>query len=175
MCVVGEIFFVDIFFIDYKIQFWGDIFLDVEKEVLCFDGYVCLNVEKFFNKYWFMVSFEGDKNDLVINYDVLKFYDDELLFFGIFLLKEFVKVYLCLLMLLLFCKDCCLLDVFKGVVKYLEDKDQFIYGDFIVVLVDVFVGNKIFFKNMDGSVEVEGKFIFGDGLKYVSVDVVGCF
>ena len=170
---VGEILPADTFFIDHKTQFRGDILLDAEKEALRFDGYARLNAEKLPNKYWFTVSFEGDKNDLVINYDVPKSYDDEPLFSGIFLSKEFAKVYPRLLTPLLFRKDRRLLDVSKGVVKYLEDKDQFIYGDSTVVLADAFVGNKILFKNTDGSVEAEGKFTLGDGLKYVSVDAAG--
>ncbi len=170
---VGEISPSDTFFIDHKTQFRGDILLDAEKEALQFDGYARLNAENLPYKYWFTVNFEGDKNDLVIDYDVPKSYDEELLFSGLFLSKEFAKIYPRLLTPLLFRKDRRLLDVSTGVVKYLEDKDQFVFGDSTVVLADGIVGNKMVFKNSDGSVDAEGKFNLGSGLKYVSVDAAG--
>ncbi|MEL6659912.1 MAG: hypothetical protein AAFP77_17505 [Bacteroidota bacterium] len=170
---VGEILPSDTFFIDHKTQFRGDILLDAEEKALTFDGYARFNVENLPNKYWFTVNFKGDKNDLVIDYDVPKSYDDEPLFSGLFLSREFSRIYPRLVTPLLYRKDRRILDVSTGVIKYLEDKDQLVYGDSSIVLGESLVGNKMLFKNSDGSVEAEGKFVLGSELKYVSIEAAG--
>ncbi|MEL7221276.1 MAG: hypothetical protein AAGJ93_08155, partial [Bacteroidota bacterium] len=71
----GEIEPSDTFFIDHKTLFRGEISLDAESEGLSFNGFAKIDAENLPHKYWFSVAFEGDKNDLVINYDIPKSYD----------------------------------------------------------------------------------------------------
>ncbi|WP_367389941.1 hypothetical protein [Lewinella sp. LCG006] len=169
----GEIQPTDTFFIDHKTQFRGTISLDAEEKSLRFDGYARFNAENLPNKYWFTVSFAGDKNDLVIDYDVPNSYENEPLFSGLFLSKEFSRVYPRIITPLYFRKDRKILDLSTGVIKYLEDKDQFILGDSAIILGNEIVGNKMLFKNVDGSVEAEGKFTLGSELRYMQVDAAG--
>jgi len=169
----GEIEPADTFYIDNKTQLRGTISLDAGSKSLNFNGFARIVAENLPNKYWFTVSFEGDKNDLVINYDVPKSYDSEPLFTGLFLSKEFGTIYPRILTPLLFRKDRPMLSLSKGVFRYLKDKDQFVFGDSSVVVRNERVGNKMLFKNSDGSAEFEGKFTLGSELKYVSVDAAG--
>ena len=170
----GEIEPSDTFFIDNKTLFRGTISLKGQSKSLHFDGFARINAELLPQKTWFTVPFQGDKNDLVINYDVPNSYEtSEPLFTGIFLSKEYGYVYPRALAPLNFRKDRQLLPLSKGVFRYLEDKDQFVFGDSSVVIQNELVGNKMIFKNRNGSVEAEGKFNLGSGLKYVSVDAAG--
>ena len=169
----GEIEPTDTFFIDHKTLFRGTISLDAESKGLQFDGFARIDAELLPKKSWFTVSFQGDKNDLVIDYDIPNSYDSEPLFTGLFLSKEYTYVYPRVLSTLHFRKDRQLLPLSSGVFRYLEDMDQFVFGDSSVVLRNELVGNKMIFKNKDGSVEAEGKFNLGSGLKYVSVDAAG--
>lgn len=169
----GEIEPKDTFFIDHKTLFRGTISLKGQSKSLKFDGFAKINAELLPHKTWFTVSFEGDKNDLIIDYDVPKSYDSEPLFTGIFLSKEYAYIYPRALATLNFRKDRQLLPLSTGVFRYLEDKDQFIFGDSSIVVGNEMVGNKMIFKNRDGSVEAEGKFNLGSGLKYVSVEAAG--
>lgn len=169
----GEIEPTDTFFIDHKTLFRGTISLNAKSKNLKFDGFAKIDAELLPGERWFTVSFEGDKNDLVINYDVPKSYDSEPLFTGLFLSKEYAYIYPRALSTLHFRKDRQILPLSKGVFRYLEDKDQFVFGDSSVVIKNELVGNKMIFKNKDGSVEAEGKFNLGSELKYVSVEAAG--
>jgi hypothetical protein len=169
----GEIEPSDTFYIDHKTQFRGVISLDAESESLRFNGFAKINAENLPNKYWFSVAFEGDKNDLVINYDIPKSYDSEPLYTGIFLSREFSKIYPRIMTPLLFRKDRQIFPVTKGVFRYLEDKDHFVFGDSSIVLANQLVGNKMDFDNNDRSVEAEGKFNLGQELNYIKVDAAG--
>lgn len=169
----GEIEPTDTFYIDHKTQYRGTISLSAENRALKFDGFARFTTENLPNPYWFTVSFEGDKNNLVINYDVPKSYDNEPLFSGLFLSKEFGRVYPRIIAPLLFRKDRPLLDLSKGVIRYVSDKDQLVLGDSSIVLRNDLVGNQMIFNNSDRKVAAEGKFTLGSGLKYVSVDAAG--
>jgi hypothetical protein len=169
----GEVTEADTFYIDNKTEFQGKISLDAEEKSLQFDGYARFTAENLPNKYWFAVSFAGDKNDLVINYDVPNSYENEPLFSGLFLSKEFSKVYPRIITPLYFRKDRRILDLSKGVINYIESKDQFILGDSSIVLGGDIVGNKMLFDNKDGSVEAEGRFTLGSELRYMTVVAAG--
>ena len=169
----GEIGASDTFFIDHKTQFQGTISLNAESATLKFDGFARINAENLPQRPWFTVSFEGDKNDLVINYDIPKGYEGEPLFAGIFLSKEFGTVYPRALGSLLFRKDRPILPVNKGVFRYDEDRDEFIFGDSSIVIRDELKGNRMIFQNKDGSVKGAGRLNLGSELKYVRVDAAG--
>ncbi len=169
----GEIDPTDTFYIDHKTIFRGTISLNAESATLKFDGFARLQAENLPQRPWFTVSFEGDKNDLIINYDIPNAYEGDPLYAGIFLSKEFGTVYPRALGPLLFRKDRQLLPVTKGVFFYDEDRDEFIFGDSSVVIREELRGNRMVFKNRDGSVEGEGRLNLGSELKYVELHAAG--
>lgn len=169
----GEIEPTDTFFIDHKTQFRGTISLNAESAALKFDGFARIVAENLPRKTWFTVSFEGDKNDLRIKYDIPKSYDGEPLFTGIFLSKEFSTIYPRIMSTLQYRKDRRIFPVTKGVFDYDPKTDEFIFGDSSIMVRQEIVGNRMVFKNRDGSVEAEGKFNLGEELKYVNIDAAG--
>ncbi len=169
---VGEVKPETGFYIDHKTEFYGTISLSAETKNLKFDGFARLTADKLPKPYWFNVSSEGDKQDLAIRYDSPKSEEGEPLETGLFLSKERAQIYPRVMMPLHFRKD---REIFpaKGVFKYLENKDQFIFGDSARVLTNDIRGNQFLFKNADASVEAEGRFFLGSGLKYVKIDAAG--
>lgn len=160
------------FYIDHKTQFQGRITLNAEEKNLQFDGFARLDADKLPRPNWFTISSEGDKKDLAISYDIPKSFDGEPLRTGLFLSKENARIYPRVMAPLHFRKDRPIFDA-KGYFKYNQETDRFIFGDSLKVLRDELVGNEFIFKNADGSVEAEGKFNIGSGLKYVKVDAAG--
>ncbi|MCB0638571.1 MAG: hypothetical protein KDC54_18200, partial [Lewinella sp.] len=163
----------DEFFIDHKTRFRGTMSLNAESPSLKFDGFALVDAENLAEKTWFTVSFEGDKNDLVINYDVPKSYDGEPLYTGLYLSREFAQPYPRLFTPLMFRKDRQLFPVWKGVFRYDEDRDEFIFGDSTAVIANQEVGNRMVFRNRDRQVDFTGTFDLSSGLKYVNVAAAG--
>jgi hypothetical protein len=168
----GQVSAKDTFYIDHKTRFQGKINLNAESRNLQFDGFARLEAENLPHKYWFTVSSEGDKKDLAIRFDSPLSYEGAPLETGLFLSKEFARVYPRALMPTYFRKDRPILPV-KGVFKYDETKDEFIFGDSSKVIRNDLKGNVFVFKNKDGSAYAEGKFQLGSGLKYVKIDAAG--
>lgn len=168
----GEVTPADDFYIDHKTEFRGTISLNAESKNLKFDGFARLDADKLPGRNWFTISSEGDKNDLVIKFGNPKNYDGIPLQTGLFLSKERAEIYPSVMMPLKFRKDRAIFPV-KGVFKYNQPTDHFIFGDSSVVIRDELRGNKFTYKNADGSVEAQGKFSLGSGLKYISIDAAG--
>ncbi|MCB0588362.1 MAG: hypothetical protein KDD06_23925 [Phaeodactylibacter sp.] len=168
----GEVTPEDNFYIDHKTEFRGRISLEAESKNLSFEGFARLESEKLPHRFWFTVSSKADKNNLVINYDEPKNYDGEPLATGFFLSKETAEVYPRVMMPLFFRKDRPILPV-KGVFRYDQEKDQFIFGDSLKVIGGNMRGNQLVFRNRDGKLEGEGAFLMGSGLNYVKVDAAG--
>ncbi len=160
------------FYIDHKTEFQGKITLNAQSKNLQFDGFARLDADKLPNKYWFTVSSEGDKKDLAIAFDEPKSFDGEPLETGLFLSKETAQIYPRVMTPLLFRKDRPILPV-KGVFKYDQEKDQFIFGDSSKIFLNELKGNLFTFKNRTGVAEAEGRFNIGSGLKYIKVDAAG--
>lgn len=169
---MGEVKSTSDFYIDHKTQFQGRISLNAEQKNLQFDGFARLDADKLPRPYWFTISSEGDKKDLAIRYDTPKSFDGEPLQTGLFLSKENSRIYPRVMAPLHFRKDRPIFAA-KGYFKYNQEKDQFIFGDSLKVLRQELTGNQFVFKNVDGSVEAEGKFNIGSGLKYIKVDAAG--
>lgn len=169
---VGEVESDADFYVDHKTRFQGTITLNAEEKNLQFDGFARLDADKLPRPYWFTISSEGDKKDLAIRYDTPKSFDGEPLQTGLFLSKENTRIYPRVMAPLHFRKDRPIFDA-KGYFKYNQESDQFIFGDSLKVLRDELTGNQFIFKNVDGTVEAEGKFNIGSGLKYIKVDAAG--
>ena len=167
----GEVTPRDSFFIDHKTTFQGTITLNAQSKNLKFDGFARLNTDQL-PTYWFSVHSEGDKKDLAIAYDVPNSYEGEPLKTGLYLSKETANIYPSVMMPLRYRKD---RDIFpaKGVFKYDENTDEFIFGDSSKVISDQVIGNRFIFNNTTGDVSAEGKFNLGSGLKYISIATAG--
>ncbi|MFM9951395.1 MAG: hypothetical protein ACKV1O_25905 [Saprospiraceae bacterium] len=168
----GTVEVKDSFYIDHKTTFQGKISLNAQSKNLTFDGFAHLEAEKLPLKPWFTVSSEGDKTDLHIAFNSPKSIEGEPLFTGLFLSKETARIYPRAMMPLSFRKDRPILPV-KGVFKYDEKLDHFIFGDSSKIVRNELKGNVFTFKNKDGKVEAEGRFNIGSGLKYIKVDAAG--
>ncbi len=169
---VGAVSSEEDFYIDHKTRFYGRISLSAETPNLTFDGFAKIDAQKLPNPLWFTVSSEGDKKDLAIKYDTPKSEEGWPLETGLYLSKESARVYASAMAPLKFRKDRPILPA-KGVFKYLENKDQFVFGDSAKVLSNARRGNKFVFDDKTGKVEAEGKFNLGSGLKYISLDAAG--
>ncbi len=160
------------FYVDHKTQFYGTISLDAASKNLSFDGFARLESDKLPSRYWFSVQSEAAKEDLAIRYDTPKSEEGDPIETGLFLSKESARVYPSVMMPLRFRKDRAILPA-KGVFKYYQNKDYFIFGDSAKILANSTRGNVLTFKNVDGSIEAKGKFNLGSGLKYVKLDAAG--
>ena len=164
------------FYIDHKTAYKGKIKLSADSKNLDFDGFAKLDSERLPGAEWFSVKFEGDKNDLAIEYDVPKNSKGDPLRTGIYLSKENGKAYPRVMMPLLYRKDRILMEAKgegTGMFKYNKAKDEFIFGDSLKIASDVPNGNKMYFDNGDGEYKTEGKLNIGSGLDYISIDAAG--
>ena len=160
------------FYIDAKTKYRGEIKLKANKKELDFKGYARLDAPRLRDAQWFSINSEGDKKDLTIQYDVPKNYDGTKLYTGLYLSKEAASVYPRVMMPKYFTKDRILLEA-KGLFKYVDEKDEFIFGDSLKVVADVKKGNKVTFKNKDGAFEAEGKFNLCEFIKHIDVQATG--
>jgi hypothetical protein len=162
----------DNFYIDTKTQFRGDISLFASNPALTLKGFARFDAPLMPDPQWFSLNSEGDKNNLVISYDVPKNYEGEQLRTGFFLSKENTRVYGRTMMPLFFRKDRPILPV-TGVFKYDKAKDEFIFGDSTKVLNNQMRGSQLIFSNKTGKLSGEGPLNIGSGLKYISVKAAG--
>ena len=170
----GEIHQRDNFYIDHKTIFQGTINLNAEKPNLGFDGFARIESETLPALHWFSIQCEGDKNDLAIDYKTPMNPEGEQLKVGLFLSKETASTYPRILMPLFFRKDRPVMPV-NGFMQYDEKLDHFIFGDSARVIgkTDLYKGNKLVYDNKEGTIEMDGKFNLGSGLKHISVDAAG--
>lgn len=168
----GSIMPEDTFHIDHKTLYQGTINLDATSKNLQFEGFAKLEMEKLHRPSWFSVSFEGDKKDLAIAFDVPKDFEGNPLHTGVFLSKPRGQVYTSVMQVKDFRKDREILPI-TGYVNYDEEKDQFYFGDSTTVLADSPLGSVMVVDNKSGRVEGSGKLGLGSGLNYVSVTAYG--
>lgn len=168
----GEVKAEDNFFIDHKTAFQGRISLSADSKTLDFSGFARLEADKLPERHWFSIKSKGDKKDLVIQYEKPTSDEGFWLYTGLFLSKQTAVVYPVAMMPPQIRQD---RNIFPatGVFKYLEDKDQFVFGDSSKVILNERRGNRFIFDNKDGSALAEGKFSLASGLKYISVDAAG--
>lgn len=168
----GEVKPEDQFYIDLKTEFYGTIGLSSSKLNLRFDGFARLNVPNLPERDWFTISSEADKKDLVIQFDLPRNTAGEQVNTGLYLSKETALMYPRVMQPLYFRKDRQILPV-KGVFKYDKLKDRFIFGDSLKVVASALKGNQLILNNRDASVELEGSFEIGSGLKNIKVTAMG--
>ena len=165
------------FYIDHKTEYRGKISLSAESKNLKFDGFARLDVPNMARREWFSVKFEGDKNDLAIQYKVPKNYLGDPLRTGIFVSKTSAKIYPSIMMPLYVRKD---RQIFEargeneiGIFKYNKKEDRFVFGDSLLMTDGTLRGNKLVYANTNGKITAEGKMNIGSGLDYISVTAAG--
>ncbi|MGK0366466.1 MAG: lipopolysaccharide export system protein LptA, partial [Saprospiraceae bacterium] len=168
----GEVSSEKEFFIDHKTLYRGTISLFSETPNLKFDGYARIKSTSLRRLHWFTVSFNGDKSDLKIKYDVPKNYQAEPLRTGLYLSKENNRVYSNIMAPLYFRKDRPVLPV-TGYMDYDRTRDVYVFGDSLKILQDGLKGNKLTYYESTGEVKSEGKYNIGDNLKYISIQAAG--
>jgi hypothetical protein len=168
----GEVTDDDNFYIDEKTEFQGTISLEAESKTLQLDGFARLDSDKLPRRSWFSVSSPGDKKDLAIQYDTPKDIEGFPLKTGIYLSKETANTYPVVFMPLKFTKDRALFPT-KGIFKYDNSRDEFIFGDSAKIETKALTGNVMTFDNKNGEVEAEGRFYLGSGLNYIKIDAAG--
>ncbi len=163
----------DNFYIDHKTEFRGTISLTADSKNLKFDGFARLDADKLPEKHWFSIHSKGDKKDLAIEFDEPKSYNGAALKTGLFLSKGTSRIYPSVMGPLPYRKDRDILQA-KGVFKYDEAVDQFIFGDSSKVIREELKGNLLVFKNQTGEIEAEGRFNIGSGFKdFIQIDAAG--
>jgi hypothetical protein len=160
------------FFIDHKTEFQGTISLESESKNLAFDGFARLDSDMLPHRFWFTVKSKADKNDLAISFDEPKSFEGEPLATGLFLGREKAEAYPRVMMPLFARKDRPLLPV-KGIFKYNQERDYFIFGDSLRIVTNGSIGNQLILHNRDGRVEGQGKFNLCSGANYIKVDAAG--
>ncbi|MFT5763666.1 MAG: hypothetical protein ACI8X3_001091, partial [Saprospiraceae bacterium] len=173
----GEVKEEDGFYIDHKTEFRGKISLNAESKNLNFEGYARLDVPEMARREWFSVKFEGDKNDLAIQYKIPKSYLGDPLRTGIFVSKTSAKIYPSIMMPLYVRKDRKIFEARGeneiGIFKYDKKDDRFIFGDSLLMTDGTLRGNKLVYANKNGKITAEGKMDIGAGLDYISVTAAG--
>ncbi len=173
----GEVKEGDNFYIDHKTEYRGKISLNAESKNLQFDGFARLDVPDMPRRDWFSVQFEGDKNDLAIQYKVPKNYLGDPLRTGIFVSKTSAKMYPSIMMPLYIRKDRMIFEARGdneiGIFKYNKVDDRFIFGDSTLMATGSLKGNKLVYANRNGKITAEGKMNIGSGLDYISVKAGG--
>jgi hypothetical protein len=173
----GEVKEEDNFYIDHKTEYRGRISLNAESKNLDFDGYARLDAPNMPRRNWFSVKFEGDKNDLAIVYEVPKNYLGDPLRTGIYVSKTSAKIYPSIMQPLYVRKDRQLFEARGdngfGIFKYDKEKDNFVFGDSLLMRDGGMKGNQMVYANKDGNIKAKGKMNIGEGLNYLSIDAAG--
>lgn len=160
------------FYIDNKTLFRGTINLDATNKNLNFDGFAKIETDYLYRPQWFSVVSEGDKKDLTLKIDAPKAPDGYPLLTGFHLSKERRRVYPNFVQTPDAGKDHPILPI-KGVFKYDEDKDRFLFGDSSRVVAGTTMGNIMVLDNRTGKVTGEGILGVGGRLTYVGVKSYG--
>ncbi|MFZ4545326.1 MAG: hypothetical protein ACOYOA_14840, partial [Saprospiraceae bacterium] len=170
----GEVEEKDSFLIDYKIDYRGKISLFAASKNLKFEGFASLNAPKLPYKEWFSINCDADKKDFAILFNDPKNYAGEPVRTGIYLSKETSIAYPSVMMPLFARKDRPLIDT-RGLLKYNNKTDQFLFGDSSKVNAPQKVrrGNLLTLQNASGKVNFEGKFNICKGAKALNIDAAG--
>jgi hypothetical protein len=160
------------FYIDAKIKYNGEVFLDSEKEALSFKGFGQLISPYLFNPSWFALNQELDKNNPIIPIDRVRDQDGAFLRTGIFLSKSSGQAYYSFLNPLEFRGDRVLFAA-EELVDYIPERDEFVFGDSTRIITNQRVGNRLVLSNKTGEFEGDGRMNIGTGMNYVQIAAAG--
>jgi len=169
----GELREADKFFIDEKTRFKGIIALDASRPELTFDGFAKLDAPGIKKPRWFSINTLGNKDDLLIPYDLPKAPEGDDLHTGIFLSREFLEAYPLVFQPTHTGQDRSVIDMSEGLLDHRPDKDQFLVGDSLRVLGKSKLGSVMSVDAATGVVKANGPLSLGNELDYISVKAAG--
>ncbi|MGB1216391.1 MAG: hypothetical protein ACPG5P_00860, partial [Saprospiraceae bacterium] len=160
------------FYIDKKTQFQGDIQLSSDRKELYFEGYSKLDMDLPQNN-WFTVRSMGDKKNLAIEINEPVALDGQPLRTGLFIDRMSGMPYPAVLGVLFSRKDRALMDI-KGVFKYDDKADAFMFGDSLKLTTGKNYKGDIFkVSNRRRECTATGQFNIGEGVQFFQPIVVG--
>ncbi len=162
----------DKFYIDHQTEFVGTIALNADSRNLQFEGYARLDASGLPYRDWFSVNSGGDKNNLSIAYNVPRNYASDPLFTGFFVNRASMQLYPRVMMSLFQRKDRTIMDG-RGVFRYSQTNDEFIFGDSSKVLLGGKTGTKIIFQNKYSRLTGEGPLNIIPSMKYAKAKFAG--
>ncbi len=160
------------FYIDAKIKYNGEVFLNSEKEVLSFKGFAQLLSPYLYAPSWFSLNQELDKNNPIIPIENVRDKDGSFLKSGIFLSKSSGQAYHLFLNPPEYRGDRVLFSA-QELVDYHPENDEFIFGDSTRLIAEEKVGNQLVLSNKTGQFEGDGKLNIGTGMNYVQITAAG--
>lgn len=168
----AEIFEGQDFYLDSKIKYYGQIFLESENPNLIFDGYALLESEKFPADNWF--SFKGlfDKNNPILTLQNARTKEGEPVRAGFYLSRQSANFYTALASPLESVRDRPIFEV-NDALYFDANKNSFVFGDTSRIIQKSKLGNILTFNETDNSILADGVFKLGNGMEYVKISAAG--
>ena len=159
------------FYMDPKLRFKGDISLKAAKESLHFNGFSKLDVSILKDADWFSIECDGDRNNLMLKYDIPKNTRGADVYTGLFVDRMTRKVYPNIMKGLRSSKDIPLFTV-KGYLSERKTDNKILFGDSLKIASGVKYGDLLSLSEQ-GEVIAEGKFSFAPNTKLANATIVG--
>ncbi len=169
----GEVGEADNFYIDDRTNFKGIISLDASRQPLGFDGYARVDAPGIPSTRWFSLTTLGDKDNLLIPYDLPRAPEGDDLHTGIFLSRDALEAYPLLFMPTHTGQDRHLIDLSEGLLDYRPKDKQFVVGDSLRVVAGAKKGSIMTINEATGAVEASGPLALGNELDYISMRAAG--
>ncbi len=169
----GEVKGSDKFYIDEATLFKGIIALDASRPELTFDGFAKLDAPGITRPRWFSINTLGNKNDLLIPYDLPKAPEGDDLHTGIFLSRESLEAYPLVFQTTHTGQDRSILDLSEGLLDYRPKSGEYLLGDSLRVLGKQRTGAMMSVNTSTGNIEASGPLALGSELDYISVKAAG--
>ncbi len=161
----------DNFYMDPKLRFKGEISLKAAQESLSFKGFSKLDAPILKDADWFSIECEGDRNNLMLKFDVPKNTRGADVYTGLFIDRMTRKVYPNIMKGLRSSKDIPLFIV-QGYLSERKSDNQLLFGDSLKIASGVKQGDLLSISEQ-GEVIAEGKFSFAPSKKLANATIVG--
>jgi len=161
----------DNFYMDSKLRFKGEVSLKAAKESLLFHGFAKLDVPVLKDADWFSIECDGDRNNLMLKYDVPKNTRGADVYTGLFVDRMTRKIYPNIMKGTRSSKDMPLFIV-KGYLSERASDKQLLFGDSLKIASGVKHGDLLSLSDQ-GEVFAEGQFSFGPKAKLANATIVG--
>lgn len=159
------------FYMDPKLRFKGEVSLKAAQESLHFKGFSKLDVPILKDSDWFSIECEGDRKNLMLQYDVPKNTRGDDVYTGLFVDRMTRKIYPNIMKGTRSSKDVPLFTV-KGYLSERKSDNQLLFGDSLKIASGVKYGDLLSLSE-EGEVVAEGNFYFAPNTKLANATIVG--